>query len=870
MIRKRFIVTLMAAASIVSAATLISSCQPENFNPLSGQPIRFTAATSGSAFGTKASYSGVAESGKENIYWQTGDTLRIYCAQASEPSAKYADYKVSEILTPESQAKIDGLGGVGLRWGDNVDHVFFAVYPSPAVNGKSADALGNGTLTANIPATQVPVSLNATAAGSEPDFTAVPDLKSEYMVAVDTIKKDSFDPDAPVSGEGVFLNFKPIVTAIEFTIKNAFANDGDLNIKNIQLISASHNIAGGFTADLTKLNIAGGAYPTCTSTSDGKTVTMDFTTIPGYDYSGNEEIGGSKAYVTVEKNQTLRLTFFLKPEYASGSAVNVNDLTFKIVRADNSWVSTKLAYNDASKTGIAFPCHKKTYVTGILVPEGAQWTVKYDPTVQSWNTETGHDIDPMPETDGDPIVTSWDAGIDEELSLKPEHVKWIDLGLPSGKLWADRNVDANAEYEVGSYYSWGETELWYTAIEGNTVTMKSDEYSQFNWSEYAAKSNMKSILSNLTGTYARYDVARLLYGSDCHIPSDNEYWELANNCYWKYVSSYDGQSVEGYMIFKAKDDADKGKYTLENPIYTPVATYNESDTHIFLPYSGFITKKTVRSGNIDDGAAGKNVCYYLTSTTGQVALTSPHAGEAGYERFAVGTSSPTIATVPRHAGMPVRAVKQKQKTIEYVEIGGLKWATMNLGATKPEEPGLYFAWGDVAGQYAATTGTGAFSKSYEWKTTPFNNRNSTYQSTWFSNNQSLWITDDATLKPDYDAANVLIGGGWRMPTKEDLDNLLSNVNREKVTDYNGTGVTGWICTSKTDATKAIFLPATGFGSGTGLSNASAYGCYWSSTLAVSNKGNAERLSLGEIQDGKEVVTGNNSRFQGRCIRPVHD
>ena len=826
------------------AVIAVSSCQEKmkGFGFSKGEVVRFSVGTEGSSLDTKAAYAGntTKPGEKERIDWEENDLIRIYCSQVSEPETHFADYKVTGNPTSSgalSKAHIEGTGGVGLRWGEG-EHTFYAVYPSPASNGITTGINGN-TVSGTLPSTD---QGNKGKSVSDGNYVVKPDLKWMMMTA----KAGPYsETGAHAGADGVFLSFTPLTTAIEFTIYNGNKNAA-LDVNKIMLISENTQISGTFTVDLDTVE---GGYAKCTGTaSDSKQVCRDFSSL-----------GISLAKATGDGTancKSLKFTFFLAP------TTDVSDLTFKLYKNASDWMSTKLGYTDGS--GVWFPCHKKSSVTGLIVPEGAQWTVKYAPDVDPWYPGGG-DIDPIPEFSGNPIVTSWDTGHGEsgDLELKPDHVKWIDLGLPSGKLWADRNVGANASYEVGDYYSWGETELWYTAIEGNTVTMK-PQYNQFNWSEYAAKSNMKSIISNLTGTYAIYDVARLLYGSDCHIPLDNEYWELANNCYWKYVSSYDGQSVEGYMIFKAKADADKGKFTLKNPTYTPVATYSASDTHIFLPFSGFITKKTVRSGNIDDGDAGKTAGYYLTSTTGQVALTDSHAGQAGYERFAIGANSPTTATVPRYAGMPVRAVKQKQKTIEYVEIGGLKWATMNLGATKPEEPGLYFAWGDVVGQYAATTGTGAFSKSYEWKTTPFNNGKSTSQNTWFSNNQSLWITDDATLKPDYDAANVLIGGGWRMPTKEDLDNLLSNTNQGKVTDYNGTGVAGWICTSKTDDTKAIFLPATGYGDGTGVAS-SGNGYYWSSTLVVTNKGNAYRISLGE-----DPVTGNNSRYQGRCIRPVHD
>ena len=865
--RKSIFATFTAAVA-VAAALLLTGC--ERAIDMTGRPVSFAAGISDGASGpkTRVAY-GVETSGAQAIDWIEGDHITIYCEACEDK--KIAMYEVQDVKKASAADMHSYAGlvnaesdGAGLRWGTG-EHTFYAVYPSPeedrsitigigpysdgGTRSSVAKSISNNIVTAAIPSRQKVIG---SVTESDGIWTATPDLTNMLMTAKSTYSAETGIPDG-----SVFLDFKPLTTVLEFTIKK---EDSDLvmDISSVSLTSEGHALSGRFKVDMD----VNGKYTTtgtwCTEGSGRPETTLASATPSEADRKVTINFGSP---VKLAKEQSLTFTFFLNP------GNDVDDLTFSISGTVGKDGETKESFNrktalkKSDGTGVAFPTHQKTRISGLMLPDAIAWTVTYAPTVQSWN-QSGTGIDPMPETDGEPFVTSWDTEINEELTLEPELVKWIDLGLPSGKLWADRNVGANASYEVGDYYSWGETELWYTAIEGNTVTMKS-EYDQFSWTEYAAKSNMKSIISNLTGTYAIYDVARLLYGNDCHIPSDNEYWELANNCYWRYVDSYHGQSVEGYMIFKAKADADKGKYTLENPIYTPVATYNESDTHIFLPYSGFITKKTVRSGNIDSGPAGKNVGYYLTSTTGQVALTETHAGEAGYERFAIGTNKPNIATVPRHAGMPIRAVKQKQKTIEYVEIGGLKWATMNLGATKPEEPGLYFAWGDVVGQYAATTGTGAFTKSYEYVNEPFNNGSSSNNTTYFNTYQSLWITD-ATLKPDYDAANVLIGGGWRMPTKEDLDNLLSNTNQVKVTDYNGTGVTGWICTSKTDDTKAIFLPATGYGDKTSLSNASAYGCYWSSTLTVTNKGNAERLTLGE------TVTGNNSRYQGRCIRPVHD
>lgn len=392
---KGLVLNTLAFAVILPA---LCSCRKEFFSFTPGSNVYFAVSTG--AVATKASYSGAVADNKERIDWEEGDLLRIYCAVVSEPAAKYADYEVKEGSVSASGAISNAqinvkTGDIGLRWGaTDAQHNFYAVYPSPALTGTGS--IGDGTMTGSIPEVQAPVSLNAIAVVSDPDFTAVPDMLCEYMVAYQSVKNDE-DADEKVNGDGaVFLKFKPIVTAIEFTITNDQSTDAVLNIKNIQLTSAAHDIAGTFSANLNGLNVEGTAYPECTSTSTGKTVTMDFTNIPDYDYSGNSEISGSKKYVSVEKGQTLRFTMFLKPEYSDHSPVDVDDLTFKVVKADDSWVSTKLAYNDAGKTGVAFPCHKKSYVSGILVPEGAQWSVKFsdsDSVIESWTTPVEKSLD---------------------------------------------------------------------------------------------------------------------------------------------------------------------------------------------------------------------------------------------------------------------------------------------------------------------------------------------------------------------------------------------------------------------------------------------------------------------------------------------
>lgn len=96
---------------------------------------------------------------------------------------------------------------------------------------------------------------------------------------------------------------------------------------------------------------------------------------------------------------------------------------------------------------------------------------------------------------------------------------------------------------------------------------------------------------------------------------------------------------------------------------------------------------------------------------------------------------------------------------DYVEINGLKWATKNVGATSETDPGLYFRWGETRGYSAENVDQFAlenYELSYDGKMSKYNN------------DDHLTI-----LSFEDDAARANMGGEWRMPTKEDLESLIS-------------------------------------------------------------------------------------------------
>ena len=213
---------------------------------------------------------------------------------------------------------------------------------------------------------------------------------------------------------------------------------------------------------------------------------------------------------------------------------------------------------------------------------------------------------------------------------------------------------------------------------------------------------------------------------------------------------------------------------------------------------------------------------------------------------------------------------------EAVDLGlpsGTKWANMNVGAEKPEDYGLYFAWGETVGYGSDTSDGRDFGwASYKWmnegesswkQIKKYQIQDGRTSACWYQLNEDTgdyeFIGDGkAVLDPEDDAAHANWGGDWRMPTHEDFEELLANTTNEWITLG---AVSGRRFTSKTNG-NSIFLPAAGR-----LDRSLIdvdYGHYWSSMVDPSYSPNACYLRLFSY----EVYTGYNTRSNGRSIRPV--
>lgn len=182
-----------------------------------------------------------------------------------------------------------------------------------------------------------------------------------------------------------------------------------------------------------------------------------------------------------------------------------------------------------------------------------------------------------------------------------------------------------------------------------------------------------------------------------------------------------------------------------------------------------------------------------------------------------------------------------------VDMGlSVKWADFNVGATKASETGYYFSWG-----------VPEIPEEYSWTNYPLCTGSA---STIFRYTASDGKT---VLESQDDIANLLLGNGWRMPTKEECQEL-----REHVTGQSAVrdGVAGALLTSTVNG-NTIFIPWCGYYMGTSLSNATmAY--LWTST--VSSNGSYSYAWLMTVNSATYTPYAGNetSRRYGCPVRAV--
>ncbi len=190
-----------------------------------------------------------------------------------------------------------------------------------------------------------------------------------------------------------------------------------------------------------------------------------------------------------------------------------------------------------------------------------------------------------------------------------------------------------------------------------------------------------------------------------------------------------------------------------------------------------------------------------------------------------------------------------------IDMGlSVKWAPWNVGASKPEDYGAYFAWGEI----------NASKEIYNW--------NSSYLFFVYDEvNEKLFYSKyngsvkNEILESADDAATANWGCEWRMPTLAELHELMNkdNCTWTWVENYNDSGINGYeVKSKKTDG--LLFLPAAGYCGDSGLDDAGYYGYYWSSELHSGDAYNACHLYFHSIDRFSSYF----SRGYGFSVRAV--
>ena len=189
---------------------------------------------------------------------------------------------------------------------------------------------------------------------------------------------------------------------------------------------------------------------------------------------------------------------------------------------------------------------------------------------------------------------------------------------------------------------------------------------------------------------------------------------------------------------------------------------------------------------------------------------------------------------------------------EAVDLGlSVKWATFNVGATKPEEYGGYYAWGETEEK-----------EIYNWSTYKWCNGSYDTMTKYCTSSSYGTVDNKTVLDPEDDVAHVKWGGSWRMPTKAEQDELRTSCTWTWTTQN---GVNGYKVTSKTNG-NSIFLPAAGYRSGTNLYYSGGIGYYWSSSLYGGNGYDAYYLDFYSGYYDWSYY----DRYSGFSVRPVSE
>ena len=386
-------------------------------------------------------------------------------------------------------------------------------------------------------------------------------------------------------------------------------------------------------------------------------------------------------------------------------------------------------------------------------------------------------------------------------------VTFVNMG--DGNRWATKNVGADTPDGSGDFFAWGET-----------GKKKTYSWATYKYGTSATNITKYNTTDGKTALEPEDDAATANLGSDWRMATDAEWTWLRENCTWTWCSM---NGASGLLVT------------------SNIIGYE--DCALFLPAPGYCDGQSITG-------AGTYGMYWTSTHDGSI--------DGGSTNVYVTSGGPRWMRSERRLGGSVRGIRPYSgpggyiNGHEYVEMGdGLKWATMNVGASSPGDYGDYLSWGETQPK-----------TNYTW-------------STYFDNPSGDGVTftkyrtnGKTVLDSEDDAAKVNWGGTWRMPTRSEITALLDTADFDWTWTDNYNGAAGYIVTSKVTGYvgNRIFLPATGFRMNTTVSFASDVGNYLSSDLFSESPDYSYVIYF--VKTRSILSLDMSYRFRGQAVRPV--
>lgn len=304
-----------------------------------------------------------------------------------------------------------------------------------------------------------------------------------------------------------------------------------------------------------------------------------------------------------------------------------------------------------------------------------------------------------------------------------DKVGYVDLGLPSGNLWAECNLGASSPEAYGDYYAWGE------------VKPKQEyTYPNHKWYKEGAPSLGFTKYNNEDGKMTLEDEDDAVIqnlGNGWRTPTLADFRELTNQKLTT-IKKTTLNGVAGYQITSKKN----GK-------------------SIFIPFAGF-KRDEPQTREI---SADEEVAVCMTNLR-RIDDRVYNAWTFAFQNDRIGRYGKL-----RPDGISVRPVKGPGMPVpnNCVDLGlnsGLLWAKYNMGATEPTELGDHYAWAENSTKKKYTANNYKYYKWGEYELKRIKKYNEEDGKT--------------VIEPDDDAARVNLGVGYRIPTQEDWKELLDD------------------------------------------------------------------------------------------------